>query len=32
MVNEKILIVEDTEDIRDILRLYLEPQGFSRGY
>ncbi|MED4602675.1 response regulator transcription factor [Paenibacillus validus] len=29
MVNEKILIVEDTEDIRDILRLYLEPQGFQ---
>lgn len=29
MVNEKILIVEDTEDIRDLLRLYLEPQGFQ---
>ncbi|WP_159881894.1 response regulator transcription factor [Paenibacillus puerhi] len=29
MAKEKILIVEDTEDIRDLLKLYLEPQGFT---
>ncbi|MEK8130782.1 response regulator transcription factor [Paenibacillus filicis] len=29
MVKEKILIVEDTDDIRDLLKLYLEPQGFT---
>lgn len=28
-MKEKILIVEDTEDIRELLKLYLEPQGFQ---